>query len=122
MLSRPDSSPLKPAPSSSSEDTRPFTSTVPVVGRRIPVRIFSSVDFPDPLCPISPTVWPAGISRSTSRRAWNGSAVPCPIRRMRSLRLVARPLPRKLLPTPRARMAISPPTQSSSAKSADSRW
>ena len=40
----------------------------------------------------------------------------------RSLRLVARPVPRKLLPTPRARMAISPPTQSSSAKSADSRW
>ena len=51
----------------------PRTATVPVVGARMPDSTFRSVDLPEPLGPISPTVWPAPISRSTSRRAQNAS-------------------------------------------------
>ena len=53
-FSRPDSSGWNPAPSSSSADTRPWIDTEPLFGRWMPAMTRSSVDFPDPLCPISP--------------------------------------------------------------------
>jgi hypothetical protein len=56
MLSRPENSGWKPAPSSSSDDTRPCTRTSPVVGSVMPVRSFSSVDLPAPFSPMMPTV------------------------------------------------------------------
>ena len=54
MFSRPDSSGWKPAPSSSMAETRPCAVIVPVVGRWMPAISLSSVDLPEPLCPISP--------------------------------------------------------------------
>ena len=45
----------------------------PAVGCKIPASTFSSVDLPDPLAPISPTVWPGAIDRSMSRSAQNSS-------------------------------------------------
>jgi hypothetical protein len=54
MFSRPDSSGWKPAPSSIMALTRLAAVTVPLVGRWIPASIFSIVDLPEPLEPISP--------------------------------------------------------------------
>ena len=63
MFSRPDSSGWKPAPSSSMADTRPFGGSAPDVGRWMPAISLSSVDLPEPLCPISPYVVPRGMSK-----------------------------------------------------------
>ena len=49
---------LKPAPSSSNAEIRPFTLTEPPVGFNTPVIILRIVDFPEPLVPMIPTVSP----------------------------------------------------------------
>ena len=66
MFSRPLRSECRPARTSSSAPSRPFTSTLPAYGYITPVRIFSSVDLPDPLAPTRPTAEPGSISRSMS--------------------------------------------------------
>ena len=53
-FSRPEISGWNPAPSSISADTRPFTVTVPLVGRVMPATHFSIVLLPDPLRPTIP--------------------------------------------------------------------
>ncbi len=63
MLSRPENSGWKPAPSSSSEATRPCTASSPSVGRVMPVSSLSSEDLPAPFSPMIPTVEPCGTSR-----------------------------------------------------------
>jgi hypothetical protein len=45
----------KPLPSSRSAPTVPRRSTRPCVGRRTPATILSSVDFPAPFSPMTPT-------------------------------------------------------------------
>src|SRR5690606_38608960 len=49
--------------------TRPRSSTRPLSGKSTPEMVFSSVDFPEPLKPIRPTVSPAWTVKSTSSRA-----------------------------------------------------
>ena len=53
-FSRPEISGWKPAPSSISAEMRPFTVTVPRVGRVMPATHFSIVLLPDPLRPMMP--------------------------------------------------------------------
>ncbi len=65
-FSRPVKSGWKPAPSSSSETTRPLVSTVPRSAGRIPAITVSSVLLPAPLAPTTPSAVPGTTSRSTS--------------------------------------------------------
>ena len=46
---------------------------------------FSSVDFPEPLWPRMPTVWPCSISALTFCSAWKSTCPPRPRRTSRSL-------------------------------------
>ena len=69
MFSRPEISGWKPAPSSISAATRPRTSTVPAVGRVIPVTSLSSVLLPEPLRPITPTLDPRRTASDTASTA-----------------------------------------------------
>ncbi len=48
---------------------RPLVVTSPAVGRRMPASTLSSVDLPEPLAPMRPTVVPRSISTDTSRSA-----------------------------------------------------
>ena len=59
----------KPDPSSSSADKRPFTSTLPYVGRRIPAISCSSVLLPEPFEPTTPNASPLFTLKLTSRNA-----------------------------------------------------
>jgi hypothetical protein len=68
-FSRPEKSGWKPAPISRSADTRPRTSARPEVGRDVPASTFSSVDFPDPFAPITPSVSPVSTAKLTSSSA-----------------------------------------------------
>jgi hypothetical protein len=68
-FSRPVNSGLKPAPSSSSDETRPVTVTRPLVGHTIPAISCRSVLLPDPLLPTTPSVAPAGTRSETSLNA-----------------------------------------------------
>ena len=63
MLSRPENSGWKPAPSSINDVTRPFTCTSPCVGSVTPDRSFKSVDLPAPFAPMIPIVEPFATSR-----------------------------------------------------------
>ncbi len=54
MFSRPEISGWKPAPSSISAEMRPSTTMLPLFGREMPATHLSSVDFPDPLRPMTP--------------------------------------------------------------------
>ena len=58
MLSCAEKSGLKPAPSSSSDTTRPKPMTRPSVGRVTRAMIFSSVDLPAPFAPMTPRIVP----------------------------------------------------------------
>src|SRR5439155_13574947 len=68
-FSRPENSGLKPAPNSSSAAMRPRVTTPPVVGCRMPATICSSVLFPQPFGPTSPSVSPFSTVKSISRSA-----------------------------------------------------
>jgi len=68
-FSRPVKSGWKPAPSSSSDATRPPASTRPEVGVMIRDTIRSKVDLPEPLRPTRPTASPGSIVSETSRSA-----------------------------------------------------
>ena len=68
-FSRPVNSGLNPAPNSSSADTRPLRETQPVVGGRIPARIWRSVLLPEPLGPTMPRVSPGSTLTLMSRKA-----------------------------------------------------
>ena len=64
-------SPWMPAVTSIRAPTRPTTSTLPAYGYITLVRIFNSVDLPDPLIPISPTDSPGSATshvRSAQRQ------------------------------------------------------
>ncbi len=69
MLSRAEKSGLNPAPSSSSETTRPWPTTRPSVGRTTRAMILSSVDLPAPFGPRMPRIVPAGTAKDTLRSA-----------------------------------------------------
>ena len=45
----------------------------------MPASVLSSVDLPEPLCPISPNVEPRGMDRLMSRSAQNSSYRPLPL-------------------------------------------
>src|SRR4051812_46547598 len=49
--------------------TRPLTTTRPSLGRVVPATIWSRVDLPEPLRPITPTHSPGSTARSTWRTA-----------------------------------------------------
>jgi len=72
-FSRPVSSGWNPLPSSSMAARRPRVRISPEVGRTMPAMHFSNVDFPEPLCPIRPRVWPCGISSAMSLSAQKSS-------------------------------------------------
>ena len=72
MLSRPERSGWKPAPSSSMAARLPRTRISPVVGLRMPATHLSRVDLPQPLRPRIPKVSPWLMSTLTSRSAQNG--------------------------------------------------
>src|ERR671916_80999 len=69
MFSRPVNSELNPAPSANSATSRPFTSTVPSVGCRMPETMLRSVLLPAPFRPMMPRVVPFSTSRFMSLRA-----------------------------------------------------
>src|SRR5215210_1189987 len=69
MFSRPVNSALNPAPSANSATSRPFTSTVPSVGCRMPETMLRRVLLPAPLRPMIPRVVPGSTSRFMSLRA-----------------------------------------------------
>ena len=77
-FSRPVNSGWNPAPSSSSDATRPPTATCPRVGLMIPATSLSSVVLPEPLRPTSPTASPGAASRSTPESAQTSSPRPRP--------------------------------------------
>src|SRR4051794_5716223 len=64
-FSRPLRSLLKPTPRARSVDTRPRTSTRPVVGGRMPAIVRTSVDLPAPLAPRMPRTEPCVTSSET---------------------------------------------------------
>ena len=68
-LSRPESSGVNPAPSSSRAAIRRWTAIEPAFGRRMPAMHLRRVDLPEPLCPITPTASPSRTSKPTSRSA-----------------------------------------------------
>src|SRR3954451_11852433 len=68
-LSRPDSFLLKPTPRASSVLTRPWISTRPSLGGRMPAIVRTSVDLPAPLAPTMPSTSPCGTSKETFRPA-----------------------------------------------------
>ena len=74
MFSRPVSSGLKPAPSSSSDVTRPDVATDPPSGSSTPATSCSSVLLPHPFGPMTPTVVPASMRSDTSDSAHSASA------------------------------------------------
>src|SRR4051794_28263173 len=106
MLSRPENSGWKPAPSSSSDDTRPWTSTSPDVGRVMPARSLSNVDLPAPFSPMMPTVLPCGMSRYTLRRATKSLWSFLPGMTSSSSRWIGLSYMRYALETPRQTMAL----------------
>jgi hypothetical protein len=69
MLSVAEKSGLNPAPSSSSDTTRPQPTTRPSVGRVTRAMILRSVDFPAPFAPITPRIMPCGTEKDTWRNA-----------------------------------------------------
>ncbi len=69
MFSRPVNSGLNPAPSPDSATRRPLTSTMPVVGCRMPAIMLRRVLLPAPLLPMMPRVVPGSTSKSMSCRA-----------------------------------------------------
>ena len=81
MFARPVYSGWKPEPSSSSAPTRPLTATVPRVGLMTPATIFSSVDFPAPFSPITPSDSPRFNSSVTPSSARNTCAAGRPRKR-----------------------------------------
>ena len=64
-FSRPEISGWKPAPSSISAETRPWTERLPWVGLVMPATSLSSVDLPEPLSPMTAKVEPFGTSNET---------------------------------------------------------
>src|SRR3954464_1505314 len=62
---RPVRSLLKPTPSASRVLTRPWTSTRPAVGGRMPAIVRTSVDLPAPFAPMIPTTDPRRTSSDT---------------------------------------------------------
>ena len=74
MFSRPEISGWNPAPSSSSAASLPVTDTSPEVGCTIPARSFKSVDLPEPLAPMTPTISPRATSKERSTIAGTASA------------------------------------------------
>ncbi len=73
MLSRPDSSGWKPAPSSSRADTLPVTDVRPDSGRRMRAMHLSRVLLPDPFSPMRANVCPGATLKLTSRSAHSSS-------------------------------------------------
>src|SRR6266852_9041607 len=71
VFSRPESSGWNPVPTSSKLRTRPRISAQPSVGRVMRDNIFSSVVFPAPFRPISPSTSPSRTSSETSFSAQN---------------------------------------------------
>ena len=69
MFSRPVSSPWKPVPTSSRLPTRPRISTRPDVGVVMRVSTLSSVDFPAPFRPTTPSTSPSGTWNEMSLSA-----------------------------------------------------
>ena len=63
----------KPAPTSSSAETRPSMAMLPSSGSMMRASSLSSVDLPAPLRPTIPTAWPCGISNETPSSAANSS-------------------------------------------------
>ena len=104
-----------PAPSSSSDPTRPPAATRPVVGLMIPAISRSSVDLPEPLRPTSPTASPGAIPSETSRaptpparpsaRARRGAPSACACRARGRRTAARRPRPRSR-PVSRAPHAV----------------
>ena len=74
MLSRPERSWSKPAPSVSRLEIWPTTSTAPSLGWMIPARTWSSVLLPAPLGPMTARLSPWTTRKETSRSAqkWVG--------------------------------------------------
>ena len=74
MLSRPERSASKPAPSVSRLETWPTTSTAPSFGWMMPARTWSSVLLPAPFGPMTARLSPWTTRNETSRRAqkWVG--------------------------------------------------
>src|SRR3954451_1138185 len=68
-LSRPDSFLLKPTPSARRVLTRPWISTRPSLGGRMPAIVRTKVDLPAPLAPTMPSTSPCGTSKVTLRTA-----------------------------------------------------
>src|SRR5213594_3682747 len=75
---RPLNSGWKPVPTSSRLPTWPWISACPSVGSVIRERTFSSVLFPAPFRPITPTTSPRLISKEMSFNAQKGSSFPFP--------------------------------------------
>ena len=84
-FSRPVNSGWNPAPSSSSEATRPPASTRPEVGPMIPETMRRSVVLPEPLRPTRPTASPGSTVSETSRSACTSRAPDRPRETKRSL-------------------------------------
>ena len=59
-----------------SQISRPSSSTRPEVGRTSPLRCCTSVDLPDPVCPMMPMNSPGWTVRDTSRMAAFSKGVP----------------------------------------------
>ena len=89
ILSRPVSSGWNPAPSSSSGATRPWTRTVPDVGRSTPAISARIVLLPTPLRPMMPTDSPVATAKVTS---CSTSRSTCRMRRSASPGRSTRPL------------------------------
>ena len=73
MFSRPLSSGWKPAPTSMRAPSRPWATNEPEVGTVTRERILSSVLFPAPLAPTSPSISPRSSEKLTSLSAQNSS-------------------------------------------------
>ncbi len=76
-FSRPVRSFLNPTPRARRVLTRPRTSTFPSVGGRMPAIARRSVDLPAPFTPTTPSTWPCGTSKETSRTAWISRMIRC---------------------------------------------
>ena len=89
MFSTAEYSGWKPAPSSSSAETRPSMAMRPLSGVRMRASIFSSVDLPAPFGPITPRAWPRGTVNERLSAAHSSSHSPRRPRRIVSLRVVS---------------------------------